>query len=140
MTIIELKKMMIKAKKEDKIKANALMMLVDTAQKIAKEKNEDVNEKHIIEAAKKLSKMAKESIEAGIEEAKKELTVYEEFLPKMLNEEETKKLLQNIIDEIGSIVSPEGKELLKENLLLKINSALSEVKVKNIFYREFIVQ
>ena len=38
------------------------------------------------------------------------------------------------------LVSPEGKELLKENLLLKINSALSEVKVKNIFYREFIVQ
>ncbi len=35
MTIIELKKMMIKAKKEDKTKANALMMLVDTAQKLA---------------------------------------------------------------------------------------------------------
>jgi len=101
MTITELKKMMIKAKKEDKTKANALMMLVDTAQKIAKEKNEDVNEKHIIEAAKKLAKMAKESIEAGIEEAKKELEIYEEFLPKMLSEEETKKLLQDIIDEIG---------------------------------------
>ena len=102
MTIIELKKMMMKAKKEDKVKANALMMLVDTAQKIAKEKNEEVNEKHIIEAAKKLSKMAKESIEAGIEDAKKELAVYEEFLPKMLNEEETKKLILKIIEEIGS--------------------------------------
>jgi uncharacterized protein YqeY len=101
MTIIELKKMMIKAKKEDKTKANALMMLVDTAQKIAKEKNEEVNEKHIIEAAKKLSKMAKESIEAGMDEAKKELAVYEEFLPKMLNEEETKKVIKEIIDEIG---------------------------------------
>ncbi|EDM24236.1 GatB/YqeY domain-containing protein [Caminibacter mediatlanticus] len=102
MTIIELKKMMMKAKKEDKVKANALMMLVDTAQKIAKEKNEEVSEKHIIEAAKKLSKMAKESIEAGIEEAKKELAVYEEFLPKMLNEEDTKKVILEIIDEIGS--------------------------------------
>jgi len=102
MTIIELKKMMIKAKKEDKIKANALMMLVDTAQKIAKNKNEEVNEKHIVEAAKKLAKMAKESIEAGIEEAKKELEIYESFLPKMLNEEETKKVLQDIINEIGN--------------------------------------
>ena len=102
MTIIELKKMMIKAKKEDKTKANALMMLVDTAQKIAKEKNEEVTEKHIVEAAKKLAKMAKESIEAGIEEAKKELAIYEEFLPKMLSEEETKKLLKDIINEIGS--------------------------------------
>jgi uncharacterized protein YqeY len=101
MTIVELKKMMIKAKKEDKTKANALMMLVDTAQKIAKEKNEDVNEKHIIEAAKKLAKMAKESIDAGMEEVKKELAVYEEFLPKMLNEEETKKVIEEIISEIG---------------------------------------
>ena len=102
MTIIELKKMMMKAKKEDKTKANALMMLVDTAQKIAKEKNEEVNEKHIIEAAKKLAKMAKESIEAGIEDAKKELAVYEEFLPKMLNEAETEKIIKEIIDEIGN--------------------------------------
>jgi len=101
MTIIELKKMMIKAKKEDKTKANALMMLVDTSQKIAKEKNEEVTEKHIIEAAKKLAKMARESIDAGIEEAKKELEIYEEFLPKMLNEEETEKLLKDIIEEIG---------------------------------------
>ncbi len=102
MTIIELKKMMMKAKKEDKTKANALMMLVDNAQKIAKEKNEEVSEKHIIEAAKKLSKMAKESIEAGMEEAKKELEIYEQFLPKMLNEEETKKVVQEIINEIGN--------------------------------------
>ncbi|GAX88123.1 conserved hypothetical protein [Lebetimonas natsushimae] len=101
MTITELKKMMIKAKKEDKTKANALMMLVDTAQKLAKEKNEEVTEKHIIEAAKKLAKMAKESIEAGMEEAKKELAIYEEFLPKMLNEEETKKVIEEIINEIG---------------------------------------
>ncbi len=101
MTILELKKMMMKAKKEDKTKANALMMLVDSAQKIAKEKNEEVSEKHIIDAAKKLAKMAKESIEAGMEEAKKELEIYEQFLPKMLGEEETKKIIQNIIDEIG---------------------------------------
>ena len=102
MTIIELKKMMMKAKKEDKAKANALMMLVDTAQKIAKEKNEEVSEKHIVEAAKKLVKIAKESLESGIKEAEKELKVYEEFLPKMLSEEETKKVIKDIINEIGS--------------------------------------
>ncbi len=38
------------------------------------------------------------------------------------------------------LISPEGKELLKENLLLKINSILSGAHVRNIFYREFIVQ
>jgi uncharacterized protein YqeY len=99
MTIIELKKMMMKAKKEDKTRANALMMLVDTAQKIAKEKNEEVNEKHIIAAAKKLTKMAKESIDAGMKEAKKELSIYEQFLPKTLNEKQTEELINNLIKE-----------------------------------------
>jgi hypothetical protein len=101
MTILELKKMMMKAKKEDKVKANALMMLVDTAQKLAKEKGEEVTEKHIQEAAKKLAKMAKESIEAGMEDSKKELEIYESFLPKMLSEEETTKIIKDIISEIG---------------------------------------
>ena len=102
MTILELKKMMMKAKKEDKTKANALMMLVDLAQKIAKEKQQEVSEKHITEAAKKLAKMAKESIEAGMEEAKRELEIYESFLPKMLSEEETTKIIKDKIEEIGS--------------------------------------
>ncbi len=102
MTLIELKKIMIKAKKEDKLKANALMMLVDTAQKIAKERGVEVDDKIIQEAAKKLLKMAKESADAGIEDAQKEMKIYEEFLPKMLNEEETKKILKDLIDEIGS--------------------------------------
>ena len=114
MTIIELKKMMMRAKKEDKTKANALMMLVDTAQKIAKEKNEEVGEKHILAAAKKLSKMAKESIEAGMDEARKELKIYEEFLPKMLNEEETTQIIKNIINEIGSKNIGEIMKRLKE--------------------------
>ncbi len=114
MTILELKKMMMKAKKEDKTKANALMMLVDTAQKIAKEKGVDVDEKIIAEAAKKLSKMAKESIDAGMEEAKKELEIYESFLPKMLSEEETLKIIKEIINEIGGKNMGEIMKRLKQ--------------------------
>jgi len=114
MTILELKKRMIKAKKEDKTKANALMMLVDSAQKIAKQKNEEVNEKHILEAAKKLAKMAKESIDAGMQEAQNELKVYEEFLPKMLNDEETKKVIEDIVNQIGSKNMGEIMKRLKQ--------------------------
>ena len=114
MKLIELKKMMMKAKKEDKTKANALMMLVDTAQKIAKERGVEVDEKIIGEAAKKLAKMAKESIEAGMEEAKKELEIYESFLPKMLSEEETKRVIEEIIDEIGSKNMGEIMKRLKQ--------------------------
>ncbi len=114
MTITELKKMMIKAKREDKTKANALMMLVDSAQKIAKQKGEEVKESHILEAAKKLAKMAKESIEAGMEESKKELEIYEQFLPKMLSEEETKKVIEDIVKEIGSVNMGEIMKRLKQ--------------------------
>ena len=131
MTITDLKKMMIKAKKEDKTKANALMMLVDSAQKLAKEKGEDVKESHILEAAKKLAKMAKESIEAGMEEAKKELEIYEEFLPKMLDEEETKKVIKDIIKEIGSINMGEIMKRLKQRGdidMAKANKIIKSIK------------
>jgi len=130
MTIIELKKMMMKAKKEDKTKANALMMLVDSAQKIAKEKGEEVSEKHIQEAAKKLAKMAKESIEAGMQEAKKELEIYESFLPKMLSEEETTKIIKEIIDEIGGKNMGEIMKRLKQRG--DVDMALASKIVKSL--------
>ncbi len=128
MTITELKKMMIKAKREDKTKANALMMLVDSAQKLAKEKGEEVSEKHIQDAAKKLAKMAKESIDAGMEEAKKELAIYEEFLPKMLSEEETVKVIKQIIDEIGSKNMGEIMKRLRERGDIDLGMASKIIK------------
>ena len=131
MTIIDLKKQMMKAKKEDKTKANALMMLVDAAQKAAKQNGEEVKETHILEAAKKLAKMAKESIEAGIEEAKEELKIYEEFLPKMLSEEETKKIIENIIKETGSINMGEIMKRLKQRGdidMAKANKIIKSIK------------
>jgi len=127
MTILELKKLMMKAKKEDKTKANALMMLVDNAQKIAKQKQKEVSENDIIEAAKKLVKMTKESIEAGMEETKKELEIYESFLPKMLSEEEIEKLIKQIINKkqpknIGEIM----RELKgRQDIDMKIASQLA---------------
>ena len=131
MTITDLKKMMIKAKKEDKTRANALMMLVDSAQKLAKEKGEEVKESHILAAAKKLAKMAKESIEAGMEEAKKELKVYEEFLPKMLSEEETNKVIEDIAKEIGSVNMGEIMKRLKQRGdvdMAKANKIIKSIK------------
>jgi flagellar FliL protein len=38
------------------------------------------------------------------------------------------------------LLSPEGKELFKENLLLKLNSALSDASIRDVFFKEFIVQ
>ncbi|NPA10915.1 MAG: GatB/YqeY domain-containing protein [Epsilonproteobacteria bacterium] len=130
MTLLELKKMMMKAKKEDKIKANALMMLVDTAQKIAKEKGVEADEKVIAQAAKKLVKIAKEEIDSGVEKAKEELKIYEEFLPKALNEEETKKIIQQIIDEIGGKNIGEIMKRLKQRG--DVDMALANKIIKEI--------
>ena len=96
MTIIEVKKMMMKAKKENKTKAKALMMIVDTAQKIAKQRNEEVTEKDIQQAAKKLVKIANEEIESGMNIPQEEMDVYKSFLPQMLSENETTKIIDEL--------------------------------------------
>lgn len=38
------------------------------------------------------------------------------------------------------LLSVEGKELLKEKLILNFNSILNKSKVKDIYYEEFVVQ
>jgi len=85
LSILELKKEMMKAKKEKSEKAKWYIMLIDSAQKIAKESNSDVTEEHIKSAAKKLVKMAKESLASGMD-VKDELDFYESFLPKKMNQ------------------------------------------------------
>jgi len=104
MTIQDLKKEMFKAKKENKIKANVLMMLIDTIQKIAKEDKNDVNEKYIQKGIKKYMKQVEDSIKNGIESAKKELEILKEYgekiLPKEKSDEELIKIIKNLINKI----------------------------------------
>ncbi|MEO1941458.1 MAG: GatB/YqeY domain-containing protein [Campylobacterales bacterium] len=112
--LTQLKKEMIKAKRTDKARANALMMLIDTAQKLAKEQGVEPGEKEIQEAAKKLVKIAKESLEAGVPGADRELEIYKSFLPKMLGEQETLELLEKLIKEVGGKKIGEIMKRLKE--------------------------
>jgi len=104
MTIQDLKKEMFKAKKENKIKANVLMMLIDTIQKIAKEDKNDVNEKYIQKGIKKYMKQVEDSIKNGVESAKKELEILKEYgekiLPKEKSDEELIKIIKNLINKI----------------------------------------
>jgi uncharacterized protein YqeY len=112
--LTQLKKEMIRAKRNDKLRANALMMLIDTAQKLAKEKGVEPGEREIQEAAKKLVKIAKESLEAGVPGADRELEVYKSFLPQLLGEEETRELLKKLIEEVGGKKIGEIMKRLKE--------------------------
>jgi len=99
--LIDLKKDMMKAKKEDKVKANTLMMLIDTIEKIAKEKepiNPDYN-KYINEGLKKYIKQVKDAINNGVESAKDELKILEDYAKKILPPQLSETELKHIIIE-----------------------------------------
>ena len=76
----------------------------------------EFNETSEIEAVAKLAKQIKESIETcpadrteTLSQLKNELTVYEEFLPKQMNEAEIKLVIEGVFTELG-ITEPTGKD------------------------------
>jgi len=135
MTINDLKKEMFKAKKENKVKANVLMMLIDTIQKIAKEDNNDVTEKHIQKGIKKYIKQIEDSIENGVEIAKKELNILKEYadkiLPKEKSDEELIKIIKNLINKMEN---PNMKDIMMK---LKKIDGINMKKASNLV-KEFL--
>ena len=134
MTILDLKKEMMKAKKEDKTKASILMLLVDNAQKLAKEKNENVTEKHIINAIKKQIKQTEEAISMGVEKAKIELEILksyaEKILPKQLSDEELSKIIKNLVEkenQMGKIMGYLKKEYGEKIDMKKASQMVKEI-------------
>ena len=103
--LIDLKKDMMKAKKEDKFKANVLMMLIDTIEKTAKEK-EPINtnyDNYIKDGLKKYIKQVEDAIKNGMKDAKKELEILEiyakKILPPQLSETELKHIIIEFIND-----------------------------------------
>lgn len=103
MVIKELKKAMMKAKKTNKIKSDVFMMILDTAQKIAKPQNRSVTENDITKAATKLMKHAHQSNDAGID-VDLEMVILAEFLPVMLTDKE----IEVAVDELKAIRDNSG--------------------------------
>jgi uncharacterized protein YqeY len=136
MTILELKKELIKAKKEkNKIKVNSLIMIIDTIEKIAKEKNEEISEKHIIKGIKKYLKQledAKASFMPVEDELKFVKGLADKILPKELSEKETEKIIKNLIEKYGDSIGVIMKELKKYN----VNMKKANEMVKNIIKKE----
>jgi len=87
--INDLKKEMLLAKKRnDKEKANILMMLLDYTQKIAKELNEEPNNEHLKQAIKKYLKIIEDQEKNGIKTNEKEiiLKIKKEIFPRQFTE------------------------------------------------------
>jgi len=103
MTLQNLKKELLKAKKEkNKIKSNSLMMIIDTIEKIAKEKNEKVSEVHIQKGIKKYLKQL-EDARANFMPVEDELKfvkdLAKQILPKELDKNEIIEIVEKCLAE-----------------------------------------
>lgn len=96
--------------KENGIRYQTLKNILETAQKLAKQTNVEVNDKFIIDAAKKEIKQANDVLEyvKDSEEKKNEtmlvISICEELLPTMASEEDIRKYLEdnNVEKNIGA--------------------------------------
>ena len=113
----EVRKAMVAAMKaKDKDTKDSLSMLLSALKNKAIDKREDLTEAEENEVVLKEIKQTKETLEMTpadrtdiIEECSKRIAVYEEFAPKMLNEDEIKTVIDGVLKEL-EIETPTGKD------------------------------
>lgn len=113
----EVRKAMVAAMKaKDKERKDSLSMLLSALKNKAIDKREDLTEAEENEVVLKEIKQTKETLEMTpadrtdiIEECSKRIAVYEEFTPKMLNEDEIKTVIDGVLKEL-EIETPTGKD------------------------------
>lgn len=113
----EVRKAMVDAMKaKDKERKDSLSMLLSALKNKAIDKREDLTEAEENEVVLKEIKQTKETLEMTpadrtdiIEECSKRIAVYEEFAPKMLNEDEIKAVIDGVLKEL-EIETPTGKD------------------------------
>ena len=113
----EVRKAMVAAMKaKDKERKDSLSMLLSALKNKAIDKREDLTEAEENEVVLKEIKQTKETLEMTpadrtdiIEECSKRIAVYEEFAPKMLNEDEINTVIDGVLKEL-EIETPTGKD------------------------------
>ena len=113
----EVRKAMVAAMKaKDKERKDSLSMLLSALKNKAIDKRDDLTEAEENEVVLKEIKQTKETLEMTpadrtdiIEECSKRIAVYEEFAPKMLNEDEIKTVIDGVLKEL-EIETPTGKD------------------------------
>jgi len=134
MKMIELKKLMFKYKKEAPNKAYALMMLIDTIQKLAKEKKKSEDEM-IVEGTKKYVKQLEDSMQNGMD-VKDELDfiLSLNFLPKIKSKDEMKIIIQNILSSNEFTLPKDFGKIMGQ--LKKLNDGTFDMKVASQILKE----
>lgn len=115
--IDEVRSAMVAAMKaKDKDTKETLSALLAALKNKAIDKRADLTEEEEVQVILKEIKQTKETLELTpedrtdlIEECTKRIAVYEEFAPKMLNEDEIKEVIQGVLTEL-EITVPTGKD------------------------------
>jgi len=132
MTIPELRKEMMLSKKSVKDRSLTLSLLLDKAQKIAKEdKNREPVDSDIETAAKTMIKQAEQSKELGMN-VENEMEVLKEFLPKTLSYDDTKKVILKVLETVEKNQGKIFGELKKNYANLKLDMKIVSEIVKNL--------
>ena len=115
--IDEVRKAMVAAMKAgEKERKDSLSMLLSALKNKAIDKREDLTEAEENEVVLKEIKQTKETLEMTpadrseiIDECTTRIAVYEEFAPKMLNEEEIREVIAGVLKEL-EMEAPTGKD------------------------------
>ena len=110
------------------------------------QKKEDVKDNEIVKVLRKMKKQRQDSAELYkkgqrkelLEAEEAEIKVIETFLPKQLNEEETKKICKEVIESLGAS-SPKDMGKIMGSLKQKYADSIDFSKV-NIIVKELLSQ
>lgn len=113
----EVRSAMVQAMKaKDKDRKDSLSMLLSALKNKAIDKRADLTPEEENEVVLKEIKQTKETLDTTpesrtdiLEECKRRIAVYEEFAPKLMNEDEIKAEIQAVLSEL-SIEAPTGKD------------------------------
>ena len=128
----------MKAKEKDR--KDALSAILTALKNVAIDKRADLTEEEENAVVMKEIKQMRETMESApadrtdiIEECKFRLSVYEEFAPKLMSEEEIKKVINGVLSELG-ITEPTAKDkgkIMKE-LMPKVKGKADNKLVNDI--------
>lgn len=126
-SVQDLRVQMMKMKKVDASKAQILTLLLDATQKVAKEQRREAVTEDISVAVKKMIKMAEQAVQMNVVGAKDELEYLQTFAPKMMSEDETRKIvteLKSLFDGNVGTIMKELKQVYGDTIDMKLASQL----------------
>lgn len=131
-------------KARDAIKAKTLRVVIAKLKDKRIAKREDLSKSEELKVLQSLAKQRKESIkmfkDGGrddlVDQESKELEIIEEYLPKMMTDEEIKNIVKSSIDEAGAqLLADIGKVM---PIIMKKGGGIIDGKKAQLFLRELL--